>query len=217
MSVATLPLKAEQPDANSFQRLRELAIEIRHTSRDAAATLTLIGRKLQDVKTAYPQYFDAWVRTELQWPIRLVSQYLRIAAAFGDIDWSNVQADPQALMVLTTQYTAGNEQAIRTAREVLQSGELLTEQRAKNIKHYANKEAHEARRPPQRQQYIPAYPLTHRHGQDDTWVTLPEIRTAVMNLQVALIEVYGDHLYPQVRRALDQLQALIGRDDMRQP
>lgn len=217
MTVATLPLRpVEQPDANSFEHLRQLANELRTTSREAAATLVEIGTKLRTVKETYPQYFEAWARTELQWPMRLVAQYLRIGRDFGDIDWSRAQADPQALLVLTSQWSAAGEHAVTAAREVLQSGELLTEARAKNIKRFANVEVYNARKPaqpPQRQQYIPAYPIKHTISGNDEWVTLPEIRTAVMNLQVALIEVYGQSLYPSVRRALDELQQLIGASE----
>lgn len=209
MSTAVLPLRAEQPDATSLVHLRKLADELRATSRDAAATLVKIGVSLQGVKTMYPQYFDAWVKTELQWPGRLVGQYLRIARAFGDIDWTEAQADPQALMVLTTQYTIGGEQAINAARDILSRGEPLTLPHAQTIKQTANGHARtEEKRERQRfarTEYVPAYPVN-----SSGWVTLSEIKAAVRNLQVAMTNAYGVPIQPRaVREAFDQLQQLV--------
>lgn len=215
MTAAVLPLRPTEQEALTFQHLKQLAVDIRNSSREAAASIAAVASKLAGVKTMYPQYFNAWVKTELQWPMRLVAQYLRIDQAFHDIDWTEAQADAQALMVLTSQYSVGGEQAITAAREVLQRGELLTAERAKRIKHHANTEVNQAHRPPpQRQQYIQAYPVntTTTPGgiRTDRWVALTDIQASVMNLQVALIEAYGDHLHPQVRRALSQLQELVG-------
>jgi hypothetical protein len=209
MTTAALPLIQVQPDTHSFEHLRILADEIRSISRDGAATLVLIGTKLEGVKTMYPQYFDAWRQTELKWDRRAVSQYMRIARDFGDVDWSTAQADAQALLVLTATFGNATIEAVQVAKDVLRNGECLTTTRATAIKRHAHVQAHQARPRHQPRQYVPAYPLENAPERVTRWVTLTEIEGAVRNLQVALVEAYGDNLHPQVRRALAGLQELV--------
>lgn len=190
--------------------LQRKATELHYLNHAAAQRLIAIGDVLCQVKDRLPHgVFRHWASAEFGWDGSYTTVLMQVFQTFGDLDLDENKVSASALTMLSRRYVP--QQAKDEARAVLSQGAPLTLPRAREI---VAPHAPDLARRHNSPQGRMADAVQHQAQQLERKIAKVEtfteqVRTAVQNLQVALVEAYGDNLHPQVRRALSQLQDLV--------
>jgi hypothetical protein len=115
--------------------LREAATDIRQAAAQVVGGLVTIGKRLESVSQRITRdQLERWTRSEFGWTHATTAQFRRIAYVFGDVDWAQAHAEPDALKILT-----GLEVAPETherARQAMRDGRYLTKAIAEYFVHH---------------------------------------------------------------------------------